>query len=159
MRARPSLAPIGVRVALAGSALLLGACGGASATPHFTTVADAICANANTLIERLPPVGSTLGTEAASANAELPIVSVEFAQLGRLHAPSSAAAEFAQALSAGKREIALLPKLILAVRAFDTQQVGKLAAHGETLVAEETSAMSSIGLVECAREVQPRGST
>jgi hypothetical protein len=146
------------RGAITALAVVLAGCGGASATPHFQTAADTICANANRLIEALPPVAGTLGSEAAGAQAELPIVSVEYNQLARLTAPGSEATQFAQALAADKQEVALLPKLVLAVRAFNTTQVGNLAVRGETLVAQATSSMGAIGLVECAREVEPRGS-
>jgi hypothetical protein len=143
--------------ALAALALLLAGCGSSAPTPHFAAIADTICANADGEIGALPAARGSLRSLARAARRELPIVRVELTQLAALTAPAGEKTQFASALSSTRVEVALVAKLIAAVRAHEPSRIATLALHASAVDSRAKTAMTSLGLTACAREAAPRG--
>jgi hypothetical protein len=155
-RPAPGRAGAGV---LASLAVAVAGCGGTTtATPSFSAIANTICANADAEIVALPPERRSLVSLARVARHELPIVRNELAQLSELTAPASKAREFASALASTRRELVLVPRLIAAVHAENAARIATVALAADEADMQAKTAMTSLGLGACAREVVPRGS-
>jgi hypothetical protein len=132
--------------------VLLSACGGsAHTTPHFVAVANAICLNTAQELDSSEGRGTSLGALASSAAAEVPIVSGEVSQLAALTPPAGERAMFATALSATRRQIAVIKLLIGAVRAGNHDRIVSLALQDRTIDAAAKTATADLGLTACAR--------
>jgi hypothetical protein len=151
-----SRAVISGAVALTIALAAVGCGGSARPTPQFTRIAGTICRDADIAIEALPARGRSLRALALTARRELPIVRREVAQLSGLTAPASKAAEFATALASTRRETTIVADLVTALRERRPSRVATLALAGSSADLRAKTAMTALGLTDCAREAQPR---
>ncbi len=138
-------------------AVVPAACGGSSATPHFTARAAAICARADRQIEALPPASGGARAQAALLRKAFAIAQLEYARLDRLTAPgghealfSSALGEQARLLRIGQREVAALERGELGA-------AYRLLDESDRYAGTYDLAMEALGLRQCAASPQPRG--
>jgi erythromycin esterase-like protein len=144
---------------LAALAIALAGCGGTSnrPTPQFAAIANAICVNADREVEALPAVRRSLGSLAAAARREIPIVRTELTQLSALAAPPGQAARFAAALATTRRQVSLVAGLVAAVRSANGSRVVTLALASHEADKRAKTEMRALGLGACARAAKPRG--
>lgn len=154
------------RAAVLGAAGIVALCGaviagcggsGASSTPDFTARANAICADADRHIESIPTSGTSLSDLAGQAEEETPVLRGENESLAALTPPSGERSEFAAALKSTTQELAVINKLIVAVRAENSEQILTLGLRGEQLTAAVKAEMTGLGLSACALSVVPGG--
>jgi hypothetical protein len=159
-RGRTASLPTLSCAALLAASIGLSACGAsAHTTPHFVAVANAICIDATQQLDALAKPSTSLTALATSAAAEVPIVSAEVNQLATLTPPPAERPEFAAALSATRRQIAVIKLLIGAVRADNRARIISLALQARTVDAAAKAATTRLGLTKCAQSAQPAGSS
>jgi hypothetical protein len=160
MRAGRKSASLSTAMLLIAAPIALTACGGsAHTTPHFVAVANGICANTTQQLDSLARPGASLGALATSAASEVPIVSAEVTQLAGLTPPSAERGAFATALSASRRQIAVIKLLIGAVRAGNHDRIVSLALEDRRVDAAAKTATADLGLTKCAQNAQPAASS
>jgi hypothetical protein len=139
-------------------ALVLPGCGSTTKVTHdFSAIANTICTDADAAIVALPAERRSLASLARAARQELPIVRDELTQLSELTAPAGKAKGFASALASTRLELALVTRLIAALHAQNAGQIAAVALAADEADRQAKTAMTSLDLGACAREVVPRG--
>lgn len=136
-----------------------GASGASGSAPlskdEFVSQANAICADANDKIEALKaPASNQLSDVQATVKEELPLNQEALDKFTALTPPAELQSQFNQLAATGKAQIALAQQL---VNANDADQANAIIAKGKTLGDRFDSTAQSMGLTECAKDVQPQG--
>jgi hypothetical protein len=141
-----------------------GASGASGATPlskeEFISQANAICADANGQIEALeaPPQNAQSVTEVVPFLEQgFAIASDSATKLEAPTPPSELQSERDELVADTKKKIALTEKAIAAAKADDASQFQALSQQVEAIDNKDDALASSIGITECAKNVDAQG--
>jgi hypothetical protein len=149
---------IPLATAVAGLAIFTAACGGPSATAQFAAKVNAVCTMTNSRLGALQPPGKALaGTGQAAVTRlvarEIPIDDAEIAHLDGLKPPVSERSAYDDAVAQARDDIALLPKILAAMRANKQAELTSITEQSTALSDLAVAAMKRLGLRPCARNL------
>jgi hypothetical protein len=132
-----------------------GASGAALSKDEFVSQAEAICKEANDKIAaQKPPASNQLSDVQATIQEELPVNQNAYNKFSALSPPSDLQAQFNQLVATGKAQIALAQQLL---KTNDVNTANSIIAKAKGLGDRFDSIARSMGLPECAKDVQPQG--
>jgi len=139
--------------------LTIGGCSVATVTPtvtpHFIAKAGQICRRTNAEIESLPVPNDTPASEAGVARHSVTYASKEFKSLERLTPPKKLRHTYYSALGAVETLVNLGRQEVADYSHNQLPQAELLVNRGEALTAAADTAMSALGLTDCAADPQP----
>jgi hypothetical protein len=150
----------GLRAPLAAAvALAIAGCSVATltptTTPHFIAKASKICRRTNAAIESLPVPNDTPASEAGVARHSVTYASKELKSLERLTPPRKLRHTYYSALGAVETLVNLGRQEVADYSHNRLPQAEVLVNRGDTLTAAADTAMSTLGLTDCAANPQP----
>lgn len=124
-------------------------------TRHFIGKASNICRRTNAEIESLPVPNDTPASEAGVARRGVTFASKELTSLERLTPPKKLRHAYYSALGAVETLVNLGRQEVADYSRNRLPQAELLVNRGETLTATADTAMSALGLTDCAADPQP----
>jgi hypothetical protein len=126
-----------------------------TSTPHFIAKASKICRRTNLEIESLPVPNDTPASEAGIARHGVAYASKELRSLERLTPPKKLRHTYYSALGAVETLVTIGRQEVADYADNRLPQAEVLVNRGESLTAIADTAMSTLGLTDCAADPQP----
>jgi hypothetical protein len=143
-------AALSVVIAVAVAALVLTASSFAASPSAWAKSADAICAKHNKEVDKIP-APKTLEQLATSTEKLLAIGIREMNDIAALDRPAADKANIAKLLGYYGQQVAIVKRLIAAVKASDQKKMNAVVAEGNALDAKLKAVEKKLGAVGCAK--------